>query len=177
MRRVLAIFTALAVVLALATPASAKKGGVKGPPDRPDPAGLSCAEMQYPITAEYPLPAGGALPEGFELIPGGFKFVLSDVLHAACVDVTAPAGTWTIGIDLSNARAAGFSIKDSVPGDSCVPWTTTRNDAVFSTDDVPASAVEACGPRFPDPSPPLALQAEFRGKGTVTYTVTVPTVP
>jgi hypothetical protein len=181
MRRLLAIFTVLTLSLALTAPASAKKGGAQDPPDPPD--GLSCAQMQYPITAEYP---GSSSILGYQEFPGGFSFALSDDLHAACIDVTAPQGTWEVTIDLGTARQTGFSIKDSVPGDWCVPWTTTKTDTVFSTDElrdgevpaeVPASAIDACGTDFTDPSPPLAFQAEFRGRGTVTYTVTVPSAP
>ena len=48
MRRVLAIFTALAVVLAMATPASAKKGGGHGPPDPPPPTETPACEPALP---------------------------------------------------------------------------------------------------------------------------------
>lgn len=92
MRRLLAIFTALAVVLALATPASAKKPIKPGPP--PDPP------TETPVCAEV-------LPE----------FTGGELLCAWTVEL---GKKWNITVVPNTvARKVTITVRDADPGNMC----------------------------------------------------------
>ena len=146
MRRVLAIFTALAVVLALATPASAKKGG----PDKPPMSGGTCAEA-------YPNAQLGVW--NVDQTPT-LEFTLTGSDNVACFDVSSEVSTdWSMDVAVSGkVTRLTVMIRDSAPGDFCGDpgmkglrrgaITAEPNPWLFGS--IPMSGMDACGTAFAD---------------------------
>jgi len=119
MKRLSIVLLALATALLVAIPASAKKGGTPGPPDREPLAGTTC---------ESPWWDGDIKVDDFEII--------LDAGHPdACIDVlTEFAGQWKVTVrDLAGdgLRSLLLVPRDAVaPGDSC-GGERRRNAAVY----------------------------------------------
>jgi hypothetical protein len=169
MRRTWIISLAVVMTLMMALPAGAKKPDK--PPGQPEPInGMSCLEW-----------FGESTPVAWE----DNTFTLSKT-HSdwTCVDLAdVPAGTWTVGVVVGDAREVTVQLRSSVPGDWC--WVeSTRVDAVFTFPNTPASEPNACpiggagGETIPDEDPALAFTVLYTGKKTlsdpVEITVTLP---
>lgn len=144
MRRVLAIFTALAVVLALATPASAKRDK----PPKPPTEGQTCQQSGDAET-------------------GDLDLVMSAAMSEACIDWIPTPGTWQVVVTTGTARSVAFNVKDSVPGDYCFDYTRTSEGGTwtFVLSQVNGSWMDACGDIFSDSNEPLAFQVFSQWKG------------
>lgn len=172
MKRFWFVLLAVAVALAMAVPAGAKKpdNPDKPPPDEPL-VGLTCAEA----AVEYGEHAAvnWINEETFEVKVG--------VREDACVDVMSLEGGWTIEVDMGTAIEVGLGVRDSVaPGDMC--WGPCVGTGVVTESGIyefstPASEINACGVEFGDADEALAFiaWADFRGpaKSAVPATITV----
>lgn len=149
MRRILVVFLALATLTLMALPGTAKKGGIPGPPDKPDdppPVSVTCVS---PWWADYET--------------DDFDIVLTGDQPDSCVDVlTDTEGLWvatvTRGPDTIWRRPELMMVpRDAAwPSDSCggikrVGESVFDQDWVFPPADdprgfttIPAATVNAC---------------------------------
>ena len=152
MRRLLAIFTGLALLLAMAVPASAK-----GKPTKPPMSGGTCAEA-YP-NAQLGVWNVGATPT--------LEFTLTRSHNVACFDVSSPFPTdWSMDVAVSGqVTRLSVMIRDSAPGDFCgdAGMQARRKGAITAQPNpwlfgsIPMSGVDACGAAFADGDPTLTF--------------------
>jgi hypothetical protein len=148
MRRILILAVVLALPLAAAATAVAKK-----PDCSVDPAHPSCGE-----DPSDGVPLGGTVcdpadyPDGIDGVQtGDFDFTLEvegDNTYA-CIDVLAAAGDWSVTVTGSRARSLLLVGRDSVsPGDACDVVNLRRDDIYIDEGHplvMPAATINACG--------------------------------
>jgi len=127
MKRLLIILLALATALLFAVPASAKKGGIPGPPDpEPEPPNVT--------TCVSPWWDGDIMDSDEDGFSDDFTLILDAVNEGACVDVlTEFAGQWFVTVELlegKGPRSVLIVPRDGTPGDSCGGYRL-RGDAVY----------------------------------------------
>lgn len=151
MRRFSIMLLVLAMVLLAAAPASAKKGGIPGPPDREPVAGTTCVSPWWD---------GDIQDSNNDGWSDDFTIILDKDNPGACVDVlTEFAGVWTVTVEVlagDAPRALTIVPRDAVaPGDSCggegrrgpsvtEPWILPHPDDPRGFAVIPAATVNAC---------------------------------
>lgn len=170
MKRVWIGLLAVAVALAIALPAGAKKPDCEADPshpackESPEPeptGGYTCAEYAamnpdwggkvYSVTADgsYGQPNEPVTTPDFVLTLSGRE--------EACIDVTAPAGRWLVSVTANHRHGLMMVPRDSFsPGDSCGgagfgndpngDWTLPL--PIDTRSEIPSSHVNACGTEF-----------------------------
>jgi hypothetical protein len=162
MKRVWIGLLAVAVALAIAQPAGAKKPDCEADPphpackESPETGGYTCAEYAAMNPdwggTVYPVEANDSYGERT------WDFVLElSGREEACIDVIAPAGRWLVSVTANHRHGLMMVPRDSFsPGDSCGgagfgndpngDWTLPL--LIDTRTEIPSSHVNACGTEF-----------------------------